>query len=385
MGVQGLPVLPGSRADGHFQLALADSLGSLDAEDERLSLTPLHEPLRELARGYPAAYPLNIYGQTPHTSMALQISALCRAQLSRACATVHSVVGESGMALREIERDAVPTRDTGHAWAASLFETRAIARLARARAKSYGVGAIVLTHGESDAERADYAEGLRRLWRDYNADLSVITGQSQAMVLLLTQQSSSPAEPGSTSASTLSAWQVARESGGDIVCAGPRYQYDYDHDHIHLTAKGYARLGEKYGQVFFQHVIQGRPFRPLEPIAVERRGPAIVVRFHVPVGPLRWDESLAAPGDDRGFQLLRSGTPLPLAAVELEEPDTVVVTPREMQAGPLLVRYALSARTPRVGGTVRGGQLCDSDPFVGAHTGTPQPNYAVSFELSVKP
>jgi hypothetical protein len=289
------------------------------------------------------------------------------------------------MALREIERDAKQTRDTGHAWAASLFETRAISRLAQARAKSYGIGAIVLTHGESDAERADYAEGLRRLWRDYNADLSGITGQSQAIPLLVTQQSSTPAQPGSSSASTLAAWQVAHESGGNIVCVGPRYQYAYDQDHIHLTAGGYAQLGEKYGQAFFEHVIQGRPFRPLEPIAVERRGAAVAVRFHVPIAPLRWDESLAAPGDDRGFQLLRGGVPIALASVELGGPDTVVVTPREAQPGPLVVRYALSARTPRVGGTVRSGQLCDSDPFVGAHTGAPQPNHAVSFELPVTP
>jgi hypothetical protein len=111
----------------------------------------------------------------------------------------------------------------------------------------------------------------------------------------------------------------------------------------------------------------------------------VVIRFHVPIGPLRWDESLAAPGDDRGFQLLRDGTAVPLATVELEGTDTVVLTPREAEPGPFVVRYALSARTPRLGGTVRSGQLCDSDPFVGAHTGAPQPNYAVSFELHVTP
>ena len=34
-------------------------------------------------------------------------------------------------------------------------------------------------------------------------------------------------------------------------------------------------------------------------------------------------------------------------------------------------------------GTARGGQLRDSDPFVGATTGSAQPNYCVSFEMNV--
>lgn len=384
VGVQGLPVLAGSRAEGHFQLGLGDgSATPYDADDARLALEPLREPLRELARSYPAPYPYNIHGETPHTAMAVQIGALCRAQLGRDCSTVHSVVGESGMGMKVIERDAKPTRDTGHAWAASLFEARAIQRLARVAGKSYGVGAIVLTHGESDAERLEYADELRRLWRDYNAELPAITGQTQSIPLLLTQQCSTPAQPGSVSVATLAAWQVAREGAGDIVCVGPRYQYAYAADRIHLVAKSYARLGEKYGQVIFQHVLQGRPFRPLEPIAIERRGPSLAVKFHVPVAPLRWDESLLVPDDDRGFQLLNAGAPLPLAHLELEGPDTVLITPREPQPGALTLRYALAATKPRPSGTLRSGQLCDSDPFVGAHTGTPQPNYAVCFELPV--
>lgn len=382
VGVEGLPFLAGSRADGHFQLGLGDAT-LYDSDDPELSLEPLREPLRELGRRYPGPYPFNICGETPHTAMALQIGALCRAELGRSCSTVHSVVGESGQGMRVIERDAKPTRELSHAWVAGLFEARAIHRVARAAGKSYGVGAIVLTHGESDAERPEYADELRRMWRDYNADLTAITGQVESIPLLLTQQCSAPAQPGSVSASTLAAWQVGRESAGDIVCVGPRYQYDYAHDHVHLVAKGYARLGEKYGQVIFQHVLQGRRFRPLEPRSVERRGSAIAVTFHVPVAPLRWDEALGVPGDTRGFQLLSDGVPLPLARVEIEGADTVLVGPRDAAAGPLVLRYALAATQARPSGTRRSGQLCDSDPFIGAFTGTTQPNYAVCFELPV--
>lgn len=382
MGVDGLPFLEGSHAAGHFQLGLGDAT-LYDADDPELSLVPLREPLRELGRRYPGPYPFNIRGETPHTAMAIQIGALCQAQLGRSCSTVHSVVGESGQGMRVIERDARPTREVSHAWVASLFEARAIHRLARAAGKSYGVGAIVLTHGESDAERPEYADELRRFWRDYNADLTGITGQAQSIPLFLTQQCSAPAQPGGVSAATLAAWQVARDSAGDIVCVGPRYQYAYADDHIHLVAKSYARLGEKYGQVIFQHVMQGRAFRPLEPISIERRGAALAVKFHVPVAPLRWDEALRGSNEARGFQLLHAGVPLTLASVELEGSDSVLIVPHDLPAEPLVLRYALAATTPGPSGTRRFGQLCDSDPFVGAHTHTAQPNYAVCFELPV--
>jgi len=52
---------------------------------------------------------------------------------------------------------------------------------------------------------------------------------------------------------------------------------------------------------------------------------------------------------------------------------------------PLFVRYAATAQPScRAHGTLRWGQLRDSDPFIGATTRTPQPNYAVTFELEVQ-
>ena len=39
----------------------------------------------------------------------------------------------------------------GRSYEAAMIETKAITRLAKAAGKTYGVGAITLTHGESDA------------------------------------------------------------------------------------------------------------------------------------------------------------------------------------------------------------------------------------------
>jgi hypothetical protein len=363
-----------------------------DPESSRLSLVPLREPIRALASRYPGPYPRNVYGETPHTAMATQITALALRDMGGAgdYVTVHSVVGESGQPLRVIDKNAPLTDDTGHAYRASLFETKAIARLAREAKRSFGVAAIVLTHGESDAENRDYASGLRQLLRDYNADLVALTGQSTSIPLFVSQQASVPEEPGSLALSALSVLEAAAAEPA-VVCTGPRYQYEYDADAVHLRGLGYVRLGEKYGQMYYQRVVLGADFRALAPVAVERAKGVVKVRMHVPVPPLAWDESLPSPhargitawAAGRGFELSSRGRPARIESVQLEG-DVVVLRHAEEDAAPLVVGYAVTAvAEPRPGGTRRWGQLRDSDPFVGAQSGAPQPNYLVTFQLPV--
>jgi hypothetical protein len=327
--------------------------------------------------------------------MATQITALALRETAGAgdYVTVHSVVGESGQALGTIGKRAVPTDETGHAYQASLFETRAIARLAREAGRSFGVTAIVLTHGEADAESPDYARGLLELQRDYAADLPSITGQNRAapLPLFVSQQASCPQAPGSLARSALAALEACEQAPSAVVCTGPRYQYQYHADATHLVTLGYIRLGEKYGQAYYERVVRGASFRPLAPLGATRAPGVVKVRFHVPVPPLAWDEALPAPhargivewAAGRGFELSSGARPVRIDSVTLEG-DWVLLHHAAPDDAPLTVRYAASATPePRPGGTRRWGQLRDSDPFIGALSGTPQPNYALTFSLDV--
>src|SRR6478752_4053298 len=82
------------------------------------ALVPLREPIRPYARRYPGPYPYNIYGETPHTAMASQITSLflARTQGAGDYVSAHTVVGESGQGLHAIAQGAVKTEDTGHAF-----------------------------------------------------------------------------------------------------------------------------------------------------------------------------------------------------------------------------------------------------------------------------
>jgi hypothetical protein len=391
VGVDGTPPRTTRPSHRNMKLDLGGRLfPASDPSSPRLSLVPLQEPIRPLTWGYPGPYPGNIYGETPHTAMANQVTAmfLHSSGGSGDYVTVHSVVGESGQGIDVLGKDARPTANTGRAYEASLFETRAIARLAKRAGRSFGVSAILLTHGETDAASTKYASAVRELRRDYNRDLLQITHQTQSVPLLLTQQSSSPLQPGSIARSALQAWAVSQEEPQSIVCVGPRYQYSYVADGVHLDALGYARLGEKYGQVYFERIVRGVDWRPLAPIGAKREGSLITVEFHVPVPPMTWEAAFPGPhhlgewAAGRGFELSARGERVTIERVELV--GSRVLIRHTAQAGPLLLRYAATAMAQkRPGGSWRWGQLRDSDEFVGATTGMRQPNYAVSFELEI--
>lgn len=398
VGAQGVPVAWTRKETHNLTLSLGRLLvPPFDPSSSLLAMAPLEEPIRTFATTYPSAYPANLEGETPHGAMAEQITALFRqASGGRDYVTVHTVVGESGQPMSVIDKGATEkiagTSSLGRAYAATLFEATAIARLARAASKTYGIGAIVVTHGESDAGNAEYEPLLSRLWSDYNQDLKAITGQATSIPMFVSQQQSVPNAVGTTSASTLAQWRVGLDHPGDIVCSGPKYQYPYAPDGVHLTAQGYERLGEKYAEVYFRRVVLKEDWRPLQPIGAERSGNVVTVRFHVPVPPLAWDDALAAPNRTalpqwalgRGFEVRAAGAPVPIASVAITGDAVRIDCAKDLSGLDVQIGYALTAvGTPVAGGTARWGQLRDSDPFLGTTTGFAQPNYCVTFSMPV--
>ncbi|HWO14863.1 MAG TPA: dockerin [Polyangiaceae bacterium] len=372
-------------------------------DDAALSLVPLLEPIRATANGYPRAYPQNLYGESPHTAMASQMTALATAGGLSDFVTIHTVVGESGQGMSVINKTAVANDDpanggiTGHAYAASLFEVQAIKRLAGD--KSYGIGAIFLTHGETDAGNANYENDMLQLWTDYNADLRAITGQEQEIPLFTSQQHgiymyATGNAPRNVDTSTLLQWKAGLDHPGQIVCTGPKYQYPYADDWLHLQPLGYELMGEKYAEIFYSHVVLGQPWQPLQPLGetVTRAGRVITVDFHVPFPPLAWDEALPRPhqadltewAQGRGFEVRVGATRLAIESVEILDEDTVQITcAADVPAGATLGYAAQSDGAAVQNVSPRWGQLKDSDPFVGQFTQMPQANYSVTFELPV--
>ncbi|WP_437668891.1 dockerin [Sorangium sp. So ce131] len=382
------PVMSTTQPFNNLKLSLGNArVPPFDPNNAALTMVDLVEPIRPLATGYPAPYPGNIYGETGHVPMANQITTLVDAAAGRDYVSVHTVVGESGQGMVALKKGATDTGTTGRAYAATLFEVAAIARLAQAAGKTYGVGAIFLTHGETDSGSSTYGEEVVKLWSDYNADLKALTGQTENIPLFISQQHGYPSGANQRAVSTLTQWRLGVEHPGDIVCTGPKYHLPGFGDGVHLSAAGYQQMGEKYGQIYFEKVVMGRDWQPLQPTRVERSGRVVTVHFHVPVPPLVWDERLPAPtawANGRGFELRQGNTKINISSVEIDGDSVKITAASDLPASGLIVGYAMTTnQAPRPNGFPTWGQLRDSDPFVGSTTRAAQPNYSVSFEMSV--
>jgi hypothetical protein len=390
VGDHGRPIKSTNQPYGNLKLSTGKLPWPVDPDDTNLTMVPLVEPVGRFSHSYPSSWPENIAGETPHSSMANEISALVKAATGGDFIGVHGEVGENGQCMTYLKKNATQRGVNGHSYEAALVETKAITRLAKAAGKTYGVGAITITHGECDAGNKNYESDLYQLWSDYNTDLPAITGQSQKLQMIVSQQNSC----NDRSASTLAQWKVGVDHPAAIVCSGPKYQYP-SAEGIHLTTDGYQQLGEKYGQVYYQRVVLGNNWQPLQPVAIERKGTVITVHFHVPTMPLVWENTFQSPHQSveewksgKGFEVsTAAGAKVAIASAEISG-DAVIITCAADPGANARVGYAMFAEGGKArmitpfAGTFRWGQLRDSDPFVGAVTKKPQPNYCVAFELA---
>jgi hypothetical protein len=393
VGARAPTILSSTQPFGNLKLYTAKLPYPIDPNDPQLALVPLVEPIGRLAPNYPSSWPENIDGETLHSAAGNQITALSLSHKMHPIVTVHSAVGEDGQGIVFLKKGAPHKGLNGRSYEGAMTETTAIARLAKAAGKAYAVGAILVTHGESDAGNRNYGQELLQLAADYNQDIKAITGQQRDLLMIGSQQNSVMDD----APSTMAEWQLGVEHPEQYVCSGPKYQYPYFDDAVHLVSLGYDQLGEKVAEVFFERFVLGKKWRPLEPTDANRKGKTISIDFHIPVGKLQWDSTLGTPHSGtsewtagKGFELRDvAGKKLPIADVELtrDSRQVLITCPDEIPAGAIL-SYAMVAnptkrQTPS-GGTVRWGLLRDSDPFVGYSTKLPQPNYCVAFRLELQ-
>ncbi len=337
---------------------------------------PLKEPFRDNVPGsgpgyVDGQYPNDVQGETPHTAMGSTLSALFSARGGIGdYVSAHTLVGWFGRCLKDIDK-----AGGQRAYPASLNEARVWKQLAQTAGTTFGVGGILLTHGECDARSADYASGLHQFWQDYDTDLKAITGQTRDVVLFASQQST---QNSGAKGSAVQLWQASLANPNQIVCVGPKYQYQYGPDLLHLPATGYVRLGEKHAEIFDIVVNQQRAWKPVQPTKITRAGAVITIAMDVPNPPLVWDSALAPPHQQmnqawaagKGFEVSdQSNKPLTIASAAISGSSVLLTLAADPGAQKVHVGYALTQDGGgSLGGKVNGlrGLLRDSDDFVGS-------------------
>jgi hypothetical protein len=389
VGSLGLP--PSQAAQPYQNMVLSDSSADpkYDNVGDILSLVPLVSLLRTPwpSAAAPGTYPNNIDGETVSERLANQLSALSLARSGRDYVTIATAVGQSGRPLSIIEKQpgpgypAKPANPANLAYWASMYETAHIQELARKAGKRFGVGAVFLTHGETDAIAFNptYEAGVLKLAKDYDVDLRAMTGQTTPVLMFASQQATFPTNANLISATTHALWHVSTANPDSVVCVGPKYQYEYVADHVHLTAPAYERVGTKYAEAYYQTVLEGKRWRPLEPVQVARVGKVISVSLYVPFPPLSWDAAFPPPHQStplhpwrngRGFEVAtQAGAQLAIESVALDGVSSLKITLAEEPAAgtPIVVRHAIVQDVEGATGGLpegRHGLLRDTDPLV---------------------
>lgn len=274
------------------------------------------------------------------------------------------------------------------AYANGMAQVTAGAMLAAAASETYAVRAVAVIHGESDhgGGNQNYDQNLLEWQSDYEADVRTITGQSAPVPMFTDQMSSFTALGSATSTIPIQQLAAAAERPDRIYIVAPKYMLGYVADGVHLTGDGERMLGEYYAKAWRRVLVDGEPWLPLSPRAVQRDGAVITVDFNVPAPPLVLDTTLVTDPGAFGFAFSDSSGAAPtIAAVAIVDEDTVSVTlSAEPIGGNKRLRYAMTGSTGALAGPTTGarGNLRDSDATVSL-AAYPLFNWCVHFDEAV--
>lgn len=250
-----------------------------------------------------------------------------------------------------------------------MAQIQAALGLAITAQRPYQVAAVTTVHGESDelagATAAQYEGYLVEWQKDYQTDAQAKTGQTAAVPLFTDQMASWTAYSHAIPHTALGQLSAAKNNPTKIYLVAPKYILDYS-DTVHLTNYSYRRLGEYYGKVMKQVLIDGQPWLPVMPIAVVRNNNTIVARFHVPVAPLAFDTTRVDLKTNYGFEYADNTNSAAITKVEIIGGDVVKVTLNKTPTGAnQRLRYAYTGVVGSGAGahkaTAPRGNLRDSD------------------------
>jgi hypothetical protein len=277
----------------------------------------------------------------------------------------HSLVschGRSGRAYADIRKGG----STG-SFEEGVRQMEAGRSLVEATGKTYTPSASCIIHGEADDHfgNKNFEASLVEWQRDY----SQAAGRN--MPMLISQMCSWTSGLASNSPTPLSnvpmaQLRAARNNPGKIIMVGPKYNLPYV-DGLHVSNHGQRWLGEYFGKVLKQILINKQTWRPLEVRSLSLNGSVITAEFHVPVTPLVLDtQSVTNPGN-YGFEYWdNSGSTPTIQRVAIASATALTITLSTPPApgAEKHLRYAWTGQPGAWAGPTSGprGNLRDSDP-----------------------
>jgi hypothetical protein len=258
----------------------------------------------------------------------------------------------------------------------------------------YQPTALFVLGGEFDQMNPAFGENIRQWQADYEKDIKFLTGFTGTIAMFHSQISAWTSVDGGAFESVLSPFALLAESEANptkTILVGPRYFLPHAVDDaqfpgLHPTNEGYRWLGEYYGKVYKQVVVDGGAWSPLKPATITRSGTIVTAVFDVPAPPLVLDTDMVTDPGNYGFEFDDgSGAPPAIVSVSLAGSDTVEIQlESEPTGGEERLRYAFRGVPTQPGGPETGprGNLRDSDDTASLY-GYSLYNWCVHFDAPV--
>lgn len=242
--------------------------------------------------------------------------------------------------------------------------------------KTYSMGAFLWLQGEADVssmfspffptQYKQYKAQLAQLWRDLNADFSDCNTIGSAIPLISYQLSFNSL---SVNADGVTQAQLDVSNEFDhIYCAGPTYNLTYSEDKIHLSGPSYYIYGHYFARAL-NEIINGRDWKPLHIKSARRSGKGLLLKYHVPHGPLVIDPFKGVETTDHGFAVYdTNGNKLTISSVTAVTEDAIKILLSETPTGPVAIKYARNYSNGKCNGTgVATGDVRDSSDEIATY------------------
>ncbi|WP_428657587.1 sialate O-acetylesterase [Runella sp.] len=199
---------------------------------------------------------------------------------------------------------------------------------ANASGLTYGVDGIIWIQGESNLSDANYKAPLIQLWKDLDADIKAITGQTTPVKLIMYQTNGFNAVSVTAGTITVAAQQLELaidDNYPHIIMAGPTYPYPCQSDNTHLTPMSSKRMGAMLGLVWKRIFVDGVDWKPIYVVDSLRQGNIVELEFYAYTMPLQFDTTNVSNPGNFGFRLFAAnGTEITITSVTLTRKGTAV-------------------------------------------------------------
>lgn len=209
---------------------------------------------------------------------------------------------------------------------------------------SINYGAVVVIHGEADGyvNNTNYADNIIEWQKDFNADISFITGQKNKIPMFLCQTATAGGygwNGGINDMNFQSPIQqlIAHESKGDVFMVCSKYHLKYA-DHAHITNESQAVLGEYYAKAMDSYYSTGS-WEPCRPVSIIQSGTSITIKFTGVEDGLVFDESAVKPVENKGFAF-SDDSGAEIIDVAISGKDSVVISLSKTPTTSKVLAYA---------------------------------------------